>query len=62
MGKLDNVVTFSLAPGYENFNLFFLQANIDYAQSMDEPIIAEPTTLISDDEGEDGKPVCSPSL
>ena len=53
LGPNDNVATFYLAPGFNNFSLFCQQCNIDYHQSQEEPITAMPAGVITDDENDD---------
>ena len=52
LGPMDNVATFHLAPGFRRFALFCQRAQIDYSNTMDNPLIAD-STLISDDEEEE---------
>ena len=52
-GPIDNVATFYLAPGYKQFDVFCQQAQVDYDEILQRPIEAK-STLISDDEEEDG--------
>ena len=50
MGKHDNVATFYLAPGHAAFDLFCQQAEINYNESVENPLYAHETQLVSDDE------------
>ena len=49
LGKRDNVATFMLAPGYQNFKAFCCEADLN--EPMSDPI-ALPSGIISDDEDE----------
>jgi Reverse transcriptase (RNA-dependent DNA polymerase) len=51
LGKKDNVATFSLAPGYSNYEAFCCEAEI--LDPLSDPIEAFPAGLISDDEEPD---------
>ena len=50
LGKTDNVATFFIAPGYRKFEAFCAKAEMDYAQEQLDPIIADETLVVSDDE------------
>ena len=52
IGKSDNVATFSLAPGFQNFELFCQEARIDYEESLRQPIIVD-ANIISDSEDDE---------
>jgi hypothetical protein len=53
LGKRDNVATFSLAPGYRNYECFCSEAGITQETESEEPI-ALPSGIISDDESTGG--------
>ena len=50
LGAQDNVATFYLAPGFKKFGLYCQECKIDYDATMDDPLIADATTAVSDDE------------
>ena len=50
LGKQDNVAIFDLAPGYANFDVFCQEAKIDSAETIDEPICHEATTISNDED------------
>jgi hypothetical protein len=49
LGERDNVATFQLAPGYDNFTLFESRAEIGEDHD-NQPIITQPATVVSDEE------------
>jgi hypothetical protein len=50
LGKQDNVATFYTAPGYRKFEAFCSTAELNYAQEQEDPIIADETLIVSDDD------------
>ena len=49
MGLQDNVATFYLAPGFNQFGIFCQKCTIDYDKAQEEPLMVE-SSVISDDE------------
>jgi hypothetical protein len=52
LGKDDNVATFQLASGYKKFLAFCAEAELDYRDEQENPIIAEEAQVVSDDESD----------
>jgi hypothetical protein len=50
-GKDDNVATFQLASGYERFSAFCAEAEMDYEDEQDNPLLADDTQVVSNDDG-----------
>jgi hypothetical protein len=53
LGKRDNVATFSLAPGYRNYECFCCEAGLTHETEAEGPV-ALPSGIISDDESASG--------
>jgi len=53
ISERDNCATFYLAPGFNNFAMFCQECRIDYNESMQSPIHACDTQVVSDDEDDD---------
>ena len=49
LGRLNNVATFHMAPGFEKYKAFCAMADIDPMADWEDPLIAEPAQIISDD-------------
>jgi hypothetical protein len=50
---MDDVATFFTAPGYQKFEGFCATAELDYHQEQNDPIIANETSMVSDDDDDD---------
>ncbi len=50
LSKVNNVATYNLAPGYTKFMAFCAEAEVDYAEEQDCPIICMPAQVVSDNE------------
>jgi hypothetical protein len=50
---MDDVATFFTAPGYRKFEGFCATAELDYHQEQNDPIIANETSMVSDDDDDD---------
>ena len=50
LGILNNVATFHMAPGFEKYKAFCTMADINPISDWEDPLIAEPAQIISDDE------------
>ena len=53
MVRSNNVATFHMAPGFEKYKAFCATADIDPMEDWEDPLIAEPSQIISDDKVSD---------
>jgi hypothetical protein len=50
LSKVNNVATYNLAPGYTKLMAFCVEAEVDYAEEQDCPIVCMPAQVVSNDE------------
>ena len=55
LGRSNNVTTFHMASGFEKYKAFCAKADIDTMADWEDPLIAEPAQIVSNNEYSDDK-------